>query len=202
MKIGLFQSYGLCWVFQICQHIECSTLTVSSFRIQNSLTGIPLPPLALFVVMLPKAQLTSHSRMSGSRWVTTPLWLFRSLRPFLYSSSVYSCHLFLISSPSVRFLLFLSFTMPILAWNYSLDISNFPEEISSLSHSVVFLYFFALFIVESLLISPCSCLELCSQLGISFSFSLAFYFLLLCSNPLWWKGHLFGVSSRSSHGYS
>ena len=25
------------------------------------------PPLALFVVMLPKAHLTSHSRMSGSR---------------------------------------------------------------------------------------------------------------------------------------
>ena len=29
--------------------------------------GIPSPPLALFVVMLPKAHLTSHSRMSGSR---------------------------------------------------------------------------------------------------------------------------------------
>ena len=28
------------------------------------------PPLVLFVVMLPKAHLTSHSRMSGSRWVT------------------------------------------------------------------------------------------------------------------------------------
>ena len=28
---------------------------------------IPSPPLALFVVMLPKAHLTSHSRMSGSR---------------------------------------------------------------------------------------------------------------------------------------
>ena len=30
-------------------------------------TGFPSPPLALFVVMLPKAYLTSHSRMSGSR---------------------------------------------------------------------------------------------------------------------------------------
>ena len=27
----------------------------------------PLPPLNLFAVMLPKAHLTSHSRMSGSR---------------------------------------------------------------------------------------------------------------------------------------
>ena len=42
------------------------------FRIWNSSTGIPSPPLALFVVMLSKAHLTSHSRMSGSRWVITP----------------------------------------------------------------------------------------------------------------------------------
>ena len=67
--------------------------------------------------MLPKAQLTSHFSMSGSRWVTTPSWLPRSLRPFMYSSSVYSCHLFLISSAYVRSLQFLSFIMPTLAWN-------------------------------------------------------------------------------------
>ena len=96
MKTDLFQSCGHCWVFQICWHIECSTLKTSSFRIWNRSTGIPSPPLALFVVMLPKAHLTSHARMSGSRWVITPLWLSGSWRPFLYSSSVYSCHLFLI----------------------------------------------------------------------------------------------------------
>ena len=28
-------------------------------------TGIPSPPLALFIMMLPKAHLTSHPRMSG-----------------------------------------------------------------------------------------------------------------------------------------
>ena len=56
-----FQSYGLCWVFQICWYIECSTFTASSFRIWNSSTGIPSPPLALFVMMLPKAHLTLHS---------------------------------------------------------------------------------------------------------------------------------------------
>ena len=55
----------------------------------------------LFKLILPKFHFTSHSRMSGSRWVTTPLWLSKSLRPLLYSSSVYSCHLFLISSASV-----------------------------------------------------------------------------------------------------
>ena len=68
MKTDLFQSCGHCWVFQIWWHTECSTFTASSFRIWNSSTGIPSPPLALFVVMLSKAQLTSHSRMSGSRW--------------------------------------------------------------------------------------------------------------------------------------
>ena len=100
MKTDLFQSSGHCWIFQICWHIECSTFTASSCRIWNSSTGIPSPPLALFVVMLSKTHLTSHSRMSGSRWVITPSWLSGSWRSFLYSSSVYSCHLFLISSAS------------------------------------------------------------------------------------------------------
>ena len=37
----------------------------------------------------------------------------------------------------------------------SLDISTFLEEISSLSHSIVLLYFFALITEEGFLISPC-----------------------------------------------
>ena len=40
-----------------------------------------------------------------------------SWRSFSYSSSVHSCHLFLISSASVRSLPFLSFMAPIYAWN-------------------------------------------------------------------------------------
>ena len=116
MKTELFQSCSHCIIFQICWHIECSTFTASSFMIWNSSTGIPPPPLALFMVMLPKAHLTLHSRMSGSRWVITPLWLFGSWRSFLYSSSVYSCHFFLISSASIRSILFLSFIEPIFAW--------------------------------------------------------------------------------------
>ena len=70
MKTDIFQSCGHCWDFQICRHIECSTFTASSFRIWNSSTGIPSPPLALFIVMFRKAHLTSHSRMSGFRWVS------------------------------------------------------------------------------------------------------------------------------------
>ena len=56
------------------------------------------------------------------------------------------------------------------------DIFNFLEEISSLSPSVVFLFFFALFIEEGLLVSPCYSLEFCIYLGVSFPFSLAFHF--------------------------
>ena len=88
MKADLFQSCGHWWVFQISWHIESSTFTVSYFRIWTSSTGISSPPLALFIVMLPKAHLTSCSRMSGSNWVTTPLWLSRSLRPYLDSSCI------------------------------------------------------------------------------------------------------------------
>ena len=117
MKTDLFQSCGHCWVFQICWHIEWSTFTASSF---HSSTGIPSPLLALFIVMLPKAHLTLHSRMSGFRWVITPSWLSGSWRSFLYSSSVYSCHLFLITSASVRSIPFLSFIVPIFAWKVPL----------------------------------------------------------------------------------
>ena len=60
-ETDLFQSCGHCGVFQICWHIECSTFTASSFRIGKSSTGIPSPPLALLVAMLPKAHLTFHS---------------------------------------------------------------------------------------------------------------------------------------------
>ena len=49
----------------------------------------------------------------------------------------------------------------------SLGISNFLEEISSLSHSVVFLYFFALTAQEGFLISPCYSLELWVYLSFS-----------------------------------
>ena len=83
MQTDLFQSCGHCWVFQICWHVECSTFTASSSRIWNSSTGIPSPLLALFIVMLSKAHLTSHSMMSGSRWVITPSWLPGLWRSFL-----------------------------------------------------------------------------------------------------------------------
>ena len=58
----------------------------------------------------------------------------------------------------------------------SLGISDFLEEIASLSHSSVFLYFFALIAEEGFLIAPYYSLELCIQMGIPFLFSFAFRF--------------------------
>ena len=175
MKTDLCQSCGYCWVFQICWHIECNTFTASSFKIWNSSTGIPLPPLALFIVILPKAHLTSHSSMSSSRWVITLSWLSGLWRSFLHSSPVYSCHLFLISSASVRLILFLPFIEPIFAWSVPL------VSLIILMRSLVFpiLLFSSISLHWSLrkaFLSHCYSLQLCIQMGISFLFSFAFIF--------------------------
>ena len=147
-------SLGLEWKVTFSNHVVTSEFSrfvcilsiASSFRIWNSSTGIPSAPLTLFVVMLPKAHLTSHSRMSGYRWVITPLWLSGSWSSFLYSSCVYSCHLFLISSASVRSLPFMSSIEPIFAWNvllvsliflisYGSSISSFLRNLYNVLHS-------------------------------------------------------------------
>ena len=160
MKTDLFQSCGHSWVFQICWHIEWSTFTASSFRIWNRQLEFHHLHQLLFAMILPKAHLTSHSRMSGSRWVwvITPSWLSGSWRSFLYSSSVYSCHLFLISLLLLgpyHFCLLLSPSLnEMFPWYL-----YFLEEISSLSHSVVFLYFFAL-ITDTSNLHVCVCLNL------------------------------------------
>ena len=182
MKTDLFQSCGHCRVFQICWHIECSTFTASSFRILNSSTEILSPPLTLFIVMLPKACLTSHSRMSGSRWVITPSWLSGSQRSFLYSSSVYSCHHFLISSAYVRSLPFLSFIKPIFAWNIPLVSLIFLRR--SLVFPIIFFPSLSLhwWLRKAFLSLLAILLELYIQMGIYFLFSFAFE--LISANSL------------------
>jgi len=177
MKTNLFQCFGHCWVFQICWHIEWSTFTASSFRIWNSSTGIPSPPVALFVVMLPKVHLILHSRMSGSWWVITSSWLSRSLRCFLGSSAVYSCHL-LISSASIRSIPFLSFIVPMFAWNVPLVSLIF------LKRSLVFpiLFFPSISLHCSLRKAYLFLLAiLCIQVGISFFSFFVFWFSSLLS---------------------
>ena len=73
----------------------------------------------------------------------------------------------------------------------SLGISNFLEEISSLSHSIIFLYFFALITEEGFLISPSYSLELYIQMLISFLFSFAFCFSSFHSYLLSLLRHIF-----------
>ena len=133
MKTDIFQSYGHSWVFQICWYIECSSFTASSFRIWTSSIGILPPLLALIIVMLPKAHLTSHSRdvwLMVSDHIIVVIWV---MKIFLYSSSVYSCHLFLISSAFIRSSPFLSFILPILSWNVPLML-----HCASLKHKHIF----------------------------------------------------------------
>ena len=58
----------------------------------------------------------------------------------------------------------------------SLGISSFLEEISALSHFIVFLYLFVLITEEGSLISPCYSLEHRIQIGIYYLFLFAFRF--------------------------
>ena len=100
--------------------------------------------------MLPKAHLTLHFRMSSFRWVITPLRLSGHEDLFVQFFCVF-CHLFLISSASVRSIPLLSFFCAHLCMKCSLSISKFLEEISHLSHSIFSLYFFALITEEGFL---------------------------------------------------
>ena len=84
-------------------------------------------------------------------------------------------------SASVRSIQFLSFIVPIFAWNVLLVSLIFLEEISSHLHSIVSLYFFALFTEECFLRSPFYFGELCIQMGTSFLFSFAFCFFYFLS---------------------
>ena len=111
MRIYLFQFRGYCWVFQICWHSECSTSIAPSFRILNSSAGIPSPPFTLLTAC-PKAHLTSHSRKSGSGWVTRPSWLSSSLR--FFCGTVFLCILsiFSLSLLLLRLYLFCPLSCP------------------------------------------------------------------------------------------
>ena len=73
--IALLWDWNENWAFPVPQPLlsfpnllACAVqhFIASSFRILNSSAGIPSPPLALFIVMLPKAHFTSQSKMSGS----------------------------------------------------------------------------------------------------------------------------------------
>ena len=136
--------------------------------------------------MLPKAYLTSHSRMSGSRWVITPSWLSQSLRCFLYSSSVYSCYLSLISSSSVRSIPFLSFIEPIFAWNVPLVSPTFLKR-SLVFHILLF----------SSISVHCSLREAFLSL-LAILWNSAFSWFSLSFSPLLFTSFLFSAICKAS----
>ena len=100
MKTDLFPSCGHCWVFQISWHIECSTFRAFCF----------LRPTWLHIPgCLALGEWSHHHGYLGHADL------------FFFSSSEYFCHLFLIiSSASVSSIPFLSFIVPIFAWNVPL----------------------------------------------------------------------------------
>jgi len=113
--------------------------------------------------------------MSGSEWVTTPLLFSGSLRSFLYSSSMYSCHLFLISSASIMSLSFLSFIVMIFGWNVPLMFPTF------LKRCLIFplLLFSSLCIVHWRRLSCLSLVFFGTQHLVGCTFPFLPYFLLL-----------------------
>ena len=120
MKTDIFHFIGHWWVFQICWHVECSTFTGSSFRIRNSSTGISSPPLAcLQWCFLRPTWLFIPGCLVLGEWSHHRGYLGHE-DLLLYSSSVYSCHFFFISSASVWSIPFPSFIVLIFAWNIPL----------------------------------------------------------------------------------
>ena len=67
MKTDLFQAYEFSTA-EFSKFADILSAALSQHhRLGLELAGIPLPPLPLFGVMFPKALLTSHFKMSGSR---------------------------------------------------------------------------------------------------------------------------------------
>ena len=127
-----------CWVFQICWHIECSTFTGSSFRNWNSSAGIHrLHYLCSSWHFLRRTWLHIPGCLALGDW--SHHYGYQGHEDLFCILLCYSCHLLLISSASVRSISFLCFICPSLHEMF-LGISNFLEETSSLSHSIVFLY--------------------------------------------------------------
>ena len=106
MKTDLFQATGL-EILQICWHIECRLFTASSFRIWNSST---LRPTWLHI----------SGCLALGKWSHHHDYLGCEDLFFFNSSSVYSCHLFLISSDSVKSIPFLAFIESIFPCNIPL----------------------------------------------------------------------------------
>ena len=178
-KAGLAQSL---WSLLVCTRSCLSPSSVSGgygvwfwtwFHPSYHLAGASPLPLDMGYIFFGGIQ---HSPVDGRSVVSSNFGVLSGEDVHMYFYST------ILNVPaSVRSIPFPSFIVPIFAQclKCSLDISNFPEAISSLSFSIVFLYFFALITEEGFLISHCYSLVLCIQMGISFLFSFAFSFSFL-----------------------
>ena len=114
MKTDPFKSCGFYWVFHICWHIECSTFTASSFRIGNCSTGIPSPPLAMCIVIIPKYLLDFAFQdvwlLVGDHTIMV-IWVMIFFAQFcVFFPPLLNIFCFFRSIP------FLSFIVPIFSW--------------------------------------------------------------------------------------
>ena len=106
----------------------------SSFRNLNSSAGIASHPLDLLTAVLLEAHLALQNVwLWGTNYA---LVVIRFITIFLYSSSMYTFHLFLISSVSTRSLPFLSFIVPIFGQNASMVFAMFLKRSPVFSRSL------------------------------------------------------------------
>ena len=52
IKTDLFQSCVHCWIFQICWHTDCITLTASSFRMLNAASEIQISEIQISEIQI------------------------------------------------------------------------------------------------------------------------------------------------------
>ena len=110
-------SFGLSWKLNFSSAVATAEFSKFAGILSAALNSIifhdfkklswdPITSISFVGSNASQGPLDFKPRMSGSRWSTTPSWL-SVIKTFFYSSSVYSCHLFLISSASGRSMPFL-----------------------------------------------------------------------------------------------
>jgi len=117
-------------------------------------------------------------------WVMRTFFFFF----FLYSASVYSCHLFLISSASHMSIQFLSFIEPIFAWNFPLVSLIFLKRALALVFPILLFSSISLHwsLRKVFLISPC------------YSWNSAFIWVYHSFSPLPFSSFLFSAFYKAS----
>ena len=113
-----------CWVFQICWHIECGTLTASSFRIWNSSFAVASPPplaLSSFLIATYFGYQSLYCHLlsvRNQRYHFLGLWLLLCLEASGYVTTVCFRSLFFLYPNSYSSLILLSFWLLSFSWSF------------------------------------------------------------------------------------